>query len=105
MQSINTSDYSVRRKPAPPQRADRPHDPVADAEPRAHHEVRTGAVRARYARHRRLGQPDQSETRGPVGALARWLILRRVRRTSRYLADDLRHYVEHGAPSPRKLGR
>jgi hypothetical protein len=25
-----------------------------------------------------------------------------VGRTSRHLADDLRYFVEHGAPSPRK---
>jgi hypothetical protein len=42
------------------------------------------------------------DTRGLLGWLARWLILAQVRRTSRYLADDLRHYVEHGTPSPRK---
>jgi hypothetical protein len=44
----------------------------------------------------------QFDTRGFVGALARWLLLLRVGRTSRYLADDLRHYVEHGTLSPRK---
>jgi hypothetical protein len=41
-------------------------------------------------------------TRGVPGALARWFLLVRVGRTSRHLADDLRHYLEHGTPSPRK---
>ena len=45
----------------------------------------------------------QFDTRGVIGALARWLLLYQVGRTSRHLADDLRHYVEHGVPSPRKL--
>jgi hypothetical protein len=43
--------------------------------------------------------------RGPVGWLARWWLLARVGRTGRYLLDDLRHYVEHGVPSPRKQRR
>jgi hypothetical protein len=42
------------------------------------------------------------DTRGVLGALARWLLLVYVGRTSRHLADDLRHFVEHGTPSPRK---
>jgi hypothetical protein len=42
------------------------------------------------------------DTRGVLGALARWLILAQVRRTSRHLAEDLRHFAEHGTPSPRK---
>jgi Polyketide cyclase / dehydrase and lipid transport len=41
-------------------------------------------------------------TRGLLGHLGRWAILAQVGRTSRYLADDLRHYVETGRPSPRK---
>jgi hypothetical protein len=41
-------------------------------------------------------------TRGLLGHLGRWVILAQVGRTSRYLADDLRHYVETGRPSPRK---
>jgi Polyketide cyclase / dehydrase and lipid transport len=40
--------------------------------------------------------------RGPAGRLLRWLLLTRVGRTGRYLLDDLKHYVEHGVPSPRK---
>jgi hypothetical protein len=30
------------------------------------------------------------------------VLLLQVGRTNRHLADDLRHYVEHGTPSPRK---
>jgi hypothetical protein len=44
----------------------------------------------------------QFDTRGLLGTLARRLLLLQVARTSRHLADDLRHYVEHGTPSPRK---
>jgi hypothetical protein len=40
--------------------------------------------------------------RGLLGHLGRWVILAQVGRTSRYLADDLRHYVETGRPSARK---
>lgn len=42
------------------------------------------------------------DTRSLLGLLGRWAILARTRRTSRHLADDLRHYVETGQPSPRK---
>ncbi|OLB66899.1 MAG: hypothetical protein AUI10_01475 [Actinobacteria bacterium 13_2_20CM_2_72_6] len=42
------------------------------------------------------------DTRGVLGLIGRWAILAQVRRTSRHLAEDLRHYVETGAPSPRK---
>jgi hypothetical protein len=42
------------------------------------------------------------DTSGVVGGFARRLLLAQVGRTSRHLADDLRHYVEHGAPSTRK---
>jgi hypothetical protein len=42
------------------------------------------------------------DTRGLRGLLGRWAILAQVGRTSRYLAEDLRHYVETGRPSPRK---
>jgi hypothetical protein len=42
------------------------------------------------------------DTRGLISALARWAILIQVGRTSRHLAADLRHYLEHGTPSPRK---
>jgi hypothetical protein len=39
---------------------------------------------------------------GPLGRLARWWLRARVGRTGRFLLDDLKHYVEHGAVSPRK---
>jgi len=42
------------------------------------------------------------DTRGWVGRLGRWAILVQTRRTSRHLAEDLRHYVETGQPSARK---
>jgi hypothetical protein len=41
-------------------------------------------------------------TRGLLGHLGRWAILAQIGRTSRCLANDLRHYVETGRPSPRK---
>jgi hypothetical protein len=44
----------------------------------------------------------QFDTRGLLGALARWAVLVQVGRTSRHLAEDLRYYLEHGEPSPRK---
>jgi hypothetical protein len=50
----------------------------------------------------RVSVEARFETWGWLGAVARWLILRRVGRTGRYLAEDLRHYVEHGTASPRK---
>jgi hypothetical protein len=43
------------------------------------------------------------DTRGLLGLLGRWAILARTHRASRHLADDLRHYLETGQPSPRKL--
>jgi len=42
------------------------------------------------------------DTRGLLGRLGRSVILAQTWRTSRYLADDLRRYVETGRPSPRK---
>jgi hypothetical protein len=42
------------------------------------------------------------DTRGMVGLLGRWAILAQTRQTSRHLAEDLRHYIETGQPSPRK---
>ena len=44
----------------------------------------------------------QFDTRGLLGRLVRWAILAQVARTSRHLGEDLRHYVEHSVPSPRK---
>ena len=42
------------------------------------------------------------DTRGLSGVIARRLLLVQVGRTSHHLAEDLRHYAEHGTPSPRK---
>ena len=42
------------------------------------------------------------EVRGVLGALARRLLLARVARDGQYLLEDLKHYAEHGEPSPRK---
>ena len=53
-------------------------------------------------RRSRVRLQARFDTRGLLGRLARWAILARVRRTNRYLAEDLQHYVEHGTPSPRK---
>jgi Polyketide cyclase / dehydrase and lipid transport len=53
-------------------------------------------------RHCRVTIDARFDTRGLIGGLARRLLLLQVGRTSRHLADDLRHYVEHGTPSPRK---
>jgi hypothetical protein len=62
----------------------------------------TWTVTAIDERHSRVSLHARFDTRGLLGALARRVILLQVRRTSGYLADDLRHYVEHGTPSPRK---
>jgi len=53
-------------------------------------------ARARVAFHAQL------DVRGPLGALARWWLLAQAARTGRHLLDDLKHYIEHGTPSPRK---
>jgi hypothetical protein len=50
----------------------------------------------------RVGLRARFDTRGLIGLLGRWAILAQTRRTSRHLAEDLRHYVETGTPSPRK---
>jgi hypothetical protein len=55
------------------------------------------------ARRTRVSLSARFHTRGLLGLLGRWAILARTHRTSRHLADDLRHYVETGQPSPRKL--
>ncbi len=59
-------------------------------------------VTALDERRTRIAVEAQFEVRGVLGRLARWWILRQVGRTGRHLLDDLKHYVEHGAPSPRK---
>jgi hypothetical protein len=40
--------------------------------------------------------------RGVLGALAKRMLLARVARDGRYLLEDLKHFAEHGEPSPRK---
>jgi hypothetical protein len=42
------------------------------------------------------------ETPSVLGRLGRRWILIGVSRTGRHTLDDLKHYVERGAPSPRK---
>jgi hypothetical protein len=42
------------------------------------------------------------QTRGPLGLLGCWVVLAQARLTARHLQADLRHYVKHGTPSPRK---
>jgi hypothetical protein len=42
------------------------------------------------------------EVRGLLGAIARQALLLQVGRAGGHLLDDLKHYVEHGTPSPRK---
>jgi len=44
----------------------------------------------------------QFEARGVPGLLARWVIALQSRRNARLLQADLRHYLSHGTPSPRK---
>jgi len=44
----------------------------------------------------------QFETRGAAGLLARWVVALQSRRNARLLQTDLRHYLSHGTPSPRK---
>ncbi len=41
-------------------------------------------------------------TRGILGLLGGWAILTQARLTARHLEADLRHYIKHGIPSPRK---
>lgn len=62
----------------------------------------TWTVTALDPRRTKVSLRARFDTRGLLGLVGRWFILARVRRTSRHLADDLRHYVETGAPSPRK---
>jgi Polyketide cyclase / dehydrase and lipid transport len=54
------------------------------------------------ARHAQVTFAGQFQTRGLIGRLARRVILFQIRRKGRHLLDDLKHYVEHGTPSPRK---
>ena len=54
------------------------------------------------ANRSRVSLRARFDTHGLLGLLGRWAILAQTRRTGRHLADDLRHYVETGTPSPRK---
>jgi hypothetical protein len=42
------------------------------------------------------------QSRGVLGLLGCWAILARARLAARHLQADLRHYIHHGTPSPRK---
>jgi hypothetical protein len=44
----------------------------------------------------------QFQARGVMGLLARWVAVIQSRRNARLLQTDLRHYLSHGIPSPRK---
>lgn len=44
----------------------------------------------------------RAEVRGVLGRLAWWVLLLQVDRTGRHLLADLKYYVEHDTPSPRK---
>jgi hypothetical protein len=44
----------------------------------------------------------QFQTRGVMGLVARWVVAIQSRRNARLLQADLRHYLSHGIPSPRK---
>ncbi|HZO66226.1 MAG TPA: SRPBCC family protein, partial [Kribbellaceae bacterium] len=45
------------------------------------------------------------EVHGPLGRLGRRWLLAQARRTGQYVLADLKHYIEHGVPSPRKQHR
>ncbi|HEV2377005.1 MAG TPA: SRPBCC family protein [Streptosporangiaceae bacterium] len=45
------------------------------------------------------------EARGVLGLLGCWAILAQARLAAQHLQADLRHYVKHGTPSPRKRRR
>jgi len=59
-------------------------------------------VTAEADRRARVSFAAELRVRGPLGWLVRWWLLVQVGRTGRHLLDDLKHYIEHGAPSPRK---
>jgi hypothetical protein len=42
------------------------------------------------------------QTRGVLGLVGCWAILAQARHAARHLQADLRHYIKHGTPSPRK---
>jgi Polyketide cyclase / dehydrase and lipid transport len=57
------------------------------------------------ARRAQVAFAGQFQTRGLLGRLARWVLLLQLWRAGRHLLDDLKHFVEHGTPSPRKRRR
>jgi len=65
----------------------------------------TWTVTALSATRCRVDIVAEFSTRGLLGRLARAAILARVLRDGRHLLEDLKHYVETGTPSPRKLSR
>src|SRR5262245_25624582 len=65
----------------------------------------TWTVTALSATRCRVDIVAEFSTRGLLGRLARAAILARVLRDGRHLLEDLKHYVETGTPSPRKLAR
>ena len=65
-------------------------------------------VTAESDQRARVAFVAELQVRGPLGGLARWWLLTQAGRTGRHLLEDLKHFVEHGTPSPRKqrqLGR
>ena len=54
------------------------------------------------ARRAQVAFAGQFQTRGLLGGLARGVLLLQLWRSGRHLLDDLKHFVEHGTPSPRK---
>jgi hypothetical protein len=65
----------------------------------------TWTITALSATQCRVDIAAEFTTHGILGWLARTVILARVLRDGRHLLDDLRHYIETGTPSPRKLSR
>jgi hypothetical protein len=59
----------------------------------------------RQGRGRRVEIAAEFAIRGLLGRVARLVILTRVLRDGRLLLDDLEHYVEAGARSPREQSR
>jgi Polyketide cyclase / dehydrase and lipid transport len=65
----------------------------------------TWTITALSATQCRVDIAAEFTTRGIFGWLTRTVILARVLRDGRHVLDDLRHYIETGTPSPRKLSR
>jgi hypothetical protein len=62
-------------------------------------------VTALDERRSRVSFDAELQVRGMLGKLFRWWLLLRVGRDGKHLLDDLKHYVEHSTPSPRKAQR